>query len=378
MLRLFFIRLILKVLYIFKINNRKIFFSSYEGATLSCNPKYIYLEMVKRYGDNLIYVWEINNGDSFSSNYPNVIFVKHNSLNYIFHVMTSKVLISNVGITSAFPLRKKQFSINTWHGAGCYKKEGVNLSKTDLKKYRKERFLAEKNVQFYLSGAQAWTDVFSKAVLSDPKKFLPVGCPRNDMLINGISSEAEQTIKNKIGIKTKVVLYAPTYRGERDTPEQAACPLDVNKLLQTLEKKFGGDWTFAYRCHYATASQFQNLSNAIDLSNYDDMQELLAISDVLISDYSSTVWDFSFTYKPCFLYCYDLDTYLAERDLYLPIWDWHFPVSKSMDDLINQIENFDENDFIIGMKKHHDELGSFEKGTATDFAVNLISKQMKN
>lgn len=376
MLKMYFARFVLKMFYIFRIDRNKIFFSSYEGAALSCNPKYIYLELRKRYGDKLTYVWELND-DNNRVDKETIKYVKHNSLPYIFHVMTSKVIISNTGITADFPIRKSQLSINTWHGAGCYKKVGINLAETDILTYKKRRKYSEKNITYYLSGCEAWTRVFSKAVLSDEKKFLPLGSPRNDFLIKGLEENRKIEILNKLGINTKFVLYAPTYRGDRDTPEEAECPLDVDKILLSLCNRFGGEWVFAYRCHYATASLFKGNDKTIDLSGYEDMQELLAIADVLISDYSSSVWDFSFTGKPCFLYCYDLEQYTDERDFYMPIREWHFPVSTNMEELIDQIQEFVNDEFLKSMELHHSDLGSYENGKATNSVVELITNRIK-
>lgn len=366
-------RILLKIFLLYPINPRKIFFSSYEGQLIACNPKYIYEEMNKQFGNNRIYVWEWNKATGKHTNERNTIFVKHNSVKYVYHVMTSKILITNTGISACFPLRKKQLSINTWHGAGCYKKVGKDLSSTDMEKYRKRCYFAEKNTTYYLSGCGAWTKVFSEAVFSSPEKFLAIGSPRIDMLINGVSDEYKKIIKKKLNIKSRLVLYAPTYRGDRDTPEKASCPIDVEKVLEAMKNKFGGEWIFGYRCHYATASHFKSLNNSIDLSWYEEMQDILVVAESLISDYSSVIWDYSFTGKPCFLYCYDLEQYTDERDFYLPIKRWHFPISKNMDELISDIDSFDADLFKRGMQQHHEELESYEYGNATKRVVDIIS-----
>lgn len=373
MFSFYFKRTLLKLFLVFPVKPRKIFFSSYEGQLIACNPKYIYDEMKKRFGNNRVYIWDYNKVTEKQINEENIIFVKHNSVKYIYHVMTSKILITNTGISPCFPLRKTQLSINTWHGAGCYKKVGKDLSSTDIKSYKKYCCYMEKNITYYLSGCGAWTKVFSEAVFSSPEKFLAVGSPRIDILLNRVSDEYKKKIKEKLTLKNRLVLYAPTYRGDRDTPEKASCPIDVERLLAAMKQKFGGDWIFGYRCHYATASHFKNINNSIDLSWYEEMQDILMVSDSLISDYSSVIWDYSFTGKPCFLYCYDLEQYTDERDFYLPIKRWHFPISKNMDELIRDIESFDAVLFEKGMQQHHEELDSYEHGDATEKVVNIIS-----
>ena len=375
MIKVYLLRLFLRLFYFFPINKKKVFFSSYEGGSASCNPKYIYIALRKKHGDELRYVWEINDRQrSFLVN-ERIRAVKHNSLGYIYQIMTSGTIITNTEISPVFPLRKNQLGINTWHGAGCYKRAGIDYHETNNVEYIKRREYSEKNIKYYLSGCQAWTDVFSKAVVSDPHKFLGIGSPRIDYLLNGLDDKSYSAIKDSIGVEKKIVLYAPTYRGGRGLPEESRCPLNVESLLRKLSDRFGGQWVFAYRCHYATASTFKDLEDSVDLSGYEDMQELLAVADILISDYSSSIWDYSFTGKPCFLYCYDLADYEAERDFYIPIEKWHFPVSRNETELHECISSFTEASFIEGMRLHHSELGSFENGMATDEVIKIIEKQ---
>jgi CDP-glycerol glycerophosphotransferase len=110
----------------------------------------------------------------------------------------------------------------------------------------------------------------------------------------------------------------------------------------------------------------------IDVSDYPDMQDLLCAVDVLITDYSSSIWDFSFTHKPCFLYAPDLEEYKSNRDFYTPIEEWPFPLAKTNQELIENIKNFDSKEYIGKVNKHHKELGSYETGHATEHFCKLL------
>ena len=68
------------------------------------------------------------------------------------------------------------------------------------------------------------------------------------------------------------------------------------------------------------------------------MQELLAAADMLITDYSSCIWDYSFLYRPCFLYTPDLREYLAKTGFYVDIHEWPFPICENMEDLEKQMK----------------------------------------
>lgn len=101
------------------------------------------------------------------------------------------------------------------------------------------------------------------------------------------------------------------------------------------------------------------------MSNYPYMQELLCATDMLISDYSSCIWDYSFIYRPCILFVQDLSDYQDKQNFYTPIESWGGAIAKTMHSLINNIETFDLEDFTYKMRKHHNNLESNEGGTAT-------------
>ncbi|MGT0131215.1 CDP-glycerol glycerophosphotransferase family protein, partial [Streptococcus pneumoniae] len=118
-------------------------------------------------------------------------------------------------------------------------------------------------------------------------------------------------------------------------------------------------------------------SNIINVSDYDDMQELLLISDLLVTDYSSSIWDMIHGGKKVLLYTPDLDEYLKYREFHVDIKEWSIPYFKTNEELIhfifsNGFTNMDE-----VMKNHMNRFGSFEHGNATQKIVELIEKGNK-
>lgn len=99
-----------------------------------------------------------------------------------------------------------------------------------------------------------------------------------------------------------------------------------------------------------------------DVTDYTDMQDLLCACDILITDYSSSLWDFSFTFKPCFIYAPDVEIYYHNRGFYRDIYTWGFPVCKDDEELFHAIVRFDGQAHKENMERHQKELGSFEKG----------------
>ena len=102
------------------------------------------------------------------------------------------------------------------------------------------------------------------------------------------------------------------------------------------------------------------------------MQELLYTADVLFTDYSSCMWDFSLMKKPSFVFATDLNKYINDRDFFMNIYDWPFPIAKDNDELTDNILNFDNNKFNLKINKYLKELGAFEKGSATQKVTDWI------
>ena len=112
-------------------------------------------------------------------------------------------------------------------------------------------------------------------------------------------------------------------------------------------------------------------------TDYPDMQDLLKCADVLLTDYSSCMWDFSLMHKPCFLYARDISEYRGERDFYTPIEDWPFPLASNNDELAQVIADFDEDAYHAAVDRHHEELGSTESGTAARQCAERIAAFLK-
>lgn len=373
------IRVILKAFYLFPIKNNVCFFSAYEGKQFSCNPKYIFLKMIEEYGDHFHYIWEYNYDiipDELNIN--NVIVVKHNSIKYIYYLLTSKYIFTNSGITGKIPLRRRQININTWHGGGAYKRVGLSYNEQQSLSAKVALEFMYKQTTRFLSSSQVFTDIMSISLNYPKDKFLPIGMPRNDILFSLKNKEFEEKIKDKIGLgkNDHVVLYAPTYRGSIGTTDEYKNNLDYHMLAECLKKATGFDnWYVLYRGHYYYDSHIKNKNHFLNVSNYPDMQELLYISDVLITDYSSSIWDYSFTQRPCFLFVPDLEKYLAERGFYSDIKLWPGILCKNNDELGQSILNFDRDSYLSKLKAHHDKLANYETGHATEELLNIVFKK---
>ena len=387
----------MRVFCIFPIKGNRIIFNSQKGSQYACNPRYIYEFLVKKYGDRLQYVWCLQNPPESLRNQPNVKIVAYNSLRYFYYQMTSKVIVANIPSPCYVPRRKKQFMIDTWHGGGAYKKVGISTPKRDsLANTLNENVKtmdASDNVKWelykayynafdtslFVSSCKRFTEVMCESQLIPRESYVEIGMPRNDIFFSDYKKIGEKAKRYLgIGVDKKVMLFAPTYRGNVKL-QQYKIGLDVQMCLETAKERWGGDWVFVYRMHIFSNSLDKEsaIENAVSASKYDEMQELLCMADVFITDYSSSQWDFALTKKPAFLFTPDLDYYLNEdRGFYTPIDDWAFPYARTNEDLSRLIKEFDENSHLEKVQRHLDLLGSCENGHATERICEIIMRQI--
>ena len=354
------VKKLLCLFFLFPIKQNRVFFSSYSGRQYSCNPKAVTEWLLGRHSTELEIIWAFVDPETVHP--VGIRTVKFKSLRYIYYLLTSKVVVDNVESWSILPKRKGQFTINTWHGGGAYK--GVGLMRMDASNATDANMLRKnERISLYLSSSRAFTQMTLRESFRYQGEVLEAGMPRNDILVNGDPERARKVREHLcIAGDAKVVIYAPTFR--HDLNYQYT--LQYGELLHALQERFGGDWVLLIRSHYYVKDNAIDSAHAINVSDYPDMQELLLISDVLITDYSSSMWDFSLMYKPGFLYMPDYQDYMNEREFYTPVEEWPYPACFSMNDLTAQIKAFEPEASLKRIQRHHADLGSFECGTASE------------
>lgn len=353
---------LLHFFWLFKIKQNRVFFESYDGSQFSCSPKEIFEKILVN--NKIESVWYLKKNVNFDNKKYQFIRLKRKGFLYYYYILTSRVLITNVNFSSYIPFRKKQVLINTWHGGGAYKFAIYKKSANEIQK-------AYSKFNFFLSSS----NMFTEKVIRDTFRFkgtvLSCGLPRNDILYKDNSSIRKKICENySIENNSFIVLYAPTYRdiGMDKNFET----IDFSRLKDAFETKFKKPVVIFYRAHHFMSSSFPDDKSIVDVSGYSNMQELLAACDSLVTDYSSCMWDFSLTYKPCFLYAPDYDLYLKQRSFYTDIDKWGFYVAFSNNLLIENIINFKESEFKNRVKKMHDSFGSFETGNASKVIAELV------
>ena len=355
---------IIHIFNLFPIKNNKVFLLSYYGAQYGCSPKYISEYLVNNYPKGRFdIVWAFNDIESKQS-IKGIRTVKTMSLKYFYELCTSKVIITNFRTTDLFIKRKNQYYIQTWHSSLRLKQIEKDVESTLEPHYIDMAKEDSKKCDLLLSGCRFSTEIFKRAFWYDGEIF-EYGTPRNDIFFG--KSLIQEEIKNKLGIDkdTKIILYAPTFRKNEGLE---VYNVDYKNVIDGAKERFSGDWIVLVKLHPHLISESSKLivgENVIDVTKYDDIQELLSISDILISDYSSLMFDFALTNKPCFLYIPDLDRYIInDRGLYFDVKELPFIIAKNNDELYEGIANFDSEIYRRRISNFSKEIGSFEDGNA--------------
>ncbi|MGL4866622.1 MAG: CDP-glycerol glycerophosphotransferase family protein [Clostridium sp.] len=353
--------------------NRCMFYSSY-GANYGCNPKYI-SKYLKETNSNLELVWVLNSPEKY--NLDGVKVVKNMSLAYFYNLATSKVIVTNFRTARDFKKRKNQKYIQTWHSSLRLKQIEKDAENSLPKEYLLQAKEDSEKIDYLLSGCKKSTEIFKRAFWYDGV-ILESGTPRNDFLFN-ITEKEKQQIKNSLGVKEdeKVLLYAPTFRKGNSLD---VYNLNYAELLDSLKIRFGGKWKILLRLHPHLINLSSNIKdeNILDVTKYDDIQELLGVSDFLISDYSSLMFDFSITKKPCILYTPDLYEYTSsDRGLYFDIHKLPFESVLNNEALNKAILEFDESYYRDNLEQFLEGVGSYEDGKASERVANLIQSICK-
>lgn len=270
------------------------------------------------------------------------------------------------------PIQKEQYLIQTWHGSLGIKRFGPEYDSI------KSRVLAAKRAGNY-------TDLFLSNSTFETKEVASVfwenaeirewGHARNDLLIcQRYNIKQEVRIRLGIPVNFRIALYAPTYRDEKSRDHYQ---LNYNKLIEALSKRFGGEWIVLIKLHYSMRNYTLNLKTnpyIKDVSKYSDIQELMLITDVGITDYSSWIFDFLLTGKPAFIYADDIYLYEDERGFYYPLSTTPFPIAQTSDELQRNIINFDLQNYEHQAKEFLQEKGCIEDGLAAHRVVDKITQ----
>lgn len=361
------------------IDPNKIVFMTYSNSYM-CNPKYIQSQLAK---EKLPYdmVWICNKGaKNIEVNFPETVRVARRGTIEAFREMASARLWIDNSLNFLWnPIGKKkgQVYIETWHGSLGLKRAG----KGDVKNQRWVRASrkCDKYTDICISNSK-FEDFVYRDTHWHKAQIWQLGHARNDILLNEderFQKEISEKVRSFFNLEEtdKILLYAPTFRESGSTQ---AYNIDFARLRKTLEECYGGTWKILLRYHFHDRKKSVDSSEEylIDATKYIDMQELLCVADIGISDYSSWLCDYILTRRPAFIYATDIAEYNTERGLYYPLETTPFPIATNNDELMDNIRNFNESEYEEKVKGFLEEKGCIDDGHAAERIVEKIKEIM--
>lgn len=281
------------------------FFESFHGRNVSCNPAAIDRELARVAPDVQRY-WSVSRDDVEVP--AGATPVRVGSPEWLAARDRADLLVLNDWIEDGWRPRRDQFVLQTWHGTPLKR---IALGRRD----RTPRLFAAVVKQSTRWSAMLAQNPFAARALrrsyAVARPMWTLGYPRNDVVV----TSSGEDVRARLGVATpRVVLYAPTWRDDAlDGPD----PLDAVALADRL----GPGWTVLARGHARTLGLRAEVAadRVLDVTGYPDVSDLLALADVLVTDYSSVMFDFSATGRPMVFHVADAEHY--EREVRGFAWD---------------------------------------------------------
>lgn len=360
--------------YFSPVQKDKIIFLCFNGKNYSCNPKYIAEEILEQKLDyDLVWLlWDV------SQQLPEGIRkVPFQGKEALFELATAKVIITNIKNDLRVFKKKGQYVIQAWHGSYSSKRLERDAQDKLPRRYIKESKHNSRQTDLFISGSTDQSQQYRDAFWCDCE-ILECGFPRNDILFHW-DPQIRTKVRAALGVPEdgKLVLYAPTFRDDGSTD---AYNIDGRAVVDTLEKNCD-HWYFLVRMH-PNVGQMQALfsydEKVLNATNYPDMQELLLAADVLITDYSSSIYEFAVLGKPSFLYTPDVEAYDAMRGLRQDFYRLPYRLNRTNADLLEELKSFSPESGKESAAKFMDYFGGVDKGDASKQVVARIRSVIEN
>lgn len=363
------------------IQKNKVFLHTQDNR-YGCNQKYICEELLRQ-GVDVDIVWRCPTKER--GGIPeSVRAVKAGSFSYYKEIFSSNVVITNSILfkDQAIYLKKGQTLIETWHGSLGIKRFGKHDYKSSWRWVR-GAISTGKMTDYCISNSDFETRVYRDTYWKKTP-ILSYGHPRNDLFFDNCKERRRELRGQlceewKVPVETRFVMYAPTFR---DSKNFQCYGIDFERLIGSLKERFGGEWCVLLRYHptleevYEQKDIFKKHTDIkmVNVTKYADMQELIAIADVAITDYSSWIYDFILLRRPGFIFATDIEMYNNERGFYYPLEETPFPIATNNNELMENVLSFDDESYQQKVEEFLRGKGCVEDGHASERVVELIRK----
>ena len=310
------------------VEKNKVYFSSFSGRLYNENPKYV-CEALHALCPDARLVFRLNRTGMQQDDIPAwVERVPQYSLRALYHMATARVIVKNACLKPWMRKFGDQTYVQLWHGD-----RGLKKILFDLRPDADRLYQEWKCMDIGVSGSDFGSRVYMRRAMRFSGELIECGYPKNDILLANPPEIAERT-RRRLSIPegTKVLLYAPTFR-DKDIGSAMNANFSLKKLHTALERESGEKWLILNRGHSNNGRL--RADEGMDVSDYPDVSELLLITDMLITDYSSICGDYMLLDRPIILYHADAQRYAAEdHGLVFDPADSPYQIARSEDELI--------------------------------------------
>ncbi len=375
----------------YEVDQKKIFFEAYKGM-YACSPKeiYLYLKTLPEYSD-YTFIWSRSvNMDPYSrielEEDENTIVVDYASPEYFEQIGKSKLIITNQRLHQKFYRREGQYVVQTWHGTP-FKKDALSISIDSHNVSNSHRIEVNahdvQNYSYFLMQNEFSDVELTKTFMLEdfPKvERLKTGYPRNRRLVSDISPEQINELKDKYKIPRdkKILFYTPTWRDHHKKN-----PGGINDIFDfdAWQEALSDEWVILFRGHYfhKRAVNLENYKGFIfDTTKYNDLNDFYLISDLLVTDYSSSFFDYLNLKKPILFYMPDFVAYIKlSRKLHFePEKDLPGPVAYETTDFLSNVVDYQNvtSPYVAKFDQFIEEFCPWDKGS-TERLVKLLEEK---
>ena len=300
---------------------------------------------------------------------------------YIREMETAKIWIFDVPIEMNLVKREEQIYIQTKHwGSITLKKFYLDTPFVSQVKDNEYFWTLNGKWMDYIITGSEFDEQSCRSGFNFNGKFLRFGSPRSDAMFEQKKFKEKIFKHFNLNSDDHLLLYAPTFRfrnaKEGDIEVVPQDFLNFEMLMNSLKMRWPLSWKILLRLHphlRAKAKRLKKPDFVVDVTDYDDNQELAAAADIMISDYSSFMFEPAYVLKPVFLYAPDKDEYVKnERELLLDYDSLPFPIATNDEELAAQITNFDEESYKQNVEKFLESYGVCEDGHASERTAKFI------
>jgi CDP-glycerol glycerophosphotransferase len=348
------------------IRRNTIVFESHLGKQYSDNPKYIY-EALRESGAKYTAIWSYATSPS---GFPkDAKLVQRGSWPYYLALARARYWVDNQGFPREAVKRPQTTYIQTWHGS-AFKLMGVDAPETKRSTRAQRARLQEMVDRFdhFLVRSEHDAQTLVKG-LGVRAELIRSGYPRNDALVNGGDAAALRK-KLKLTDGRKVVLYAPTFRtGPNGKPEKR---FEVPFDLEDFARQLGETHILLVRPHYlSTVVVPPSLSGTVrNVADVHDVTSLLLLTDALVTDYSSVMFDYALLDRPMVMFTPDLDAYVRSRGAYFDLAESApGPVVTEPEQLFAALGDLERDTHAKQRREFVERFGEYDQGTAAKQVV---------